>query len=50
MSIAQGRIFGLNSFQKVQRNMCPKVKQYEDVGILTVKVSDGITARVTYKE
>jgi len=34
MSIAQERILGLKSSLEGPINICPKVKRYEDIGIL----------------
>jgi hypothetical protein len=45
MSIAQGRVFGLNSSRNGPINICPKVNRLEDMVDLGIKVADGIIVR-----
>jgi hypothetical protein len=42
MSIAQGRVFDINSSRSNPINACLKVSHYEDVSILRIKFADGI--------
>jgi len=48
MPRAQGRIFGFSSNRKGPINICPNVSRYKDIGVLGIKVADGILLLVTY--
>lgn len=48
MSIAEGCVLGLSLIWKGPMNICLKVNQYKDMGILIIKIANGISAVVAY--
>jgi len=48
MSIAEGHVFGLISSRRRCINVWPKVSDYEDKGLLRIKVADGRMSNVHF--
>jgi hypothetical protein len=47
VSVAQGRVIGLNSRRKISVSLCPTVSCYEDMGVLKIRFAGRIIVSVT---